>query len=115
MIAIAIVAGLAVLTAGLVATNALNQSHKAMRLVRESELSMRTHLQAQVDDLHAKVLTTNWQEYGSTVGQRSAFDRTVAAEAERAPNPFGDGPSFDEALERMSGETYDPMEGSVIG
>lgn len=117
MISLAIVSGIALLIMGIVTVNALNSTRGMLIQVRESELSMRTHLQAEVDDLHAKLLAHNWGEYGNTVGQRSAFDRAVAAETERQPNPFGDERALSEALEDALSSDYgtEYEEGSIVG
>lgn len=115
MIALAIVASLAIAASALMVTNALNQIRTSNSIIRESELSIRTHLQAQVDDLHAKLLAHDWAEYSNTVNQRSAFDRAVASEGERIQQAFSQGESFEEALERVSSGTFDEMEGPTVG
>lgn len=116
MVAVAIIAAIAIGALVVVAVNSLNQAYKAQDLIREAESDLRIHLQAQVDDLHAKILSHNWAEYGNTVGQRSAFDRSVAAEVERHPHPFGESTSLGDALERHFEEAqYEDVEGPVVG
>lgn len=118
MIILAVISGLAIVALSLVTINALNSMQGLRREITVSEASMRTHLQAQVDDLHAKVLAHNWTEYGNTVGQRSAFDRAIAAEAERQPTTFGTERDIDRALEDLGyGEGGEDMmeEGSIVG
>lgn len=90
-------------------TNALNQVRSSYDRVHEAELSMRTHLQAQVDDLHAKVLSTNWSEYANTVSHRSAFDRAIDAEAQRIQTK--DLTAEDMRRQYEESDVFDPMEG----
>lgn len=105
MVAAIIVSGLvalgAVIVAALVVLKVVAYLQGSTSDIHEAELSMRIHLQAQVDDLHAKVLTTEWENYANTVTQRSAFDRAVAAEEVRHPRAFRNPDEVDRELANM--------------
>lgn len=102
-----LVALVAVVCLALVVIQAMVYVRQATNRIHNSEVELRTHLQAQVDDLHGKLLNHTWEAYANTVGQRSAFDRAVSAEEVRRTPSFRDPDEVDRELANMGVGAFD--------